>query len=560
VKRMIQTAMNLDSAFCSEWRAGIYCRLSKDDELQGESASISNQRELLRSYCAAHGFEIVAEFEDDGYTGLNMDRPGLQKLLRAAESGTINMILTKDLSRLGRNYLETGHLMEVFFPKNSVRYVAVNDGIDTERESNDIAPFKNILNEMYSKDISKKVHSSYLLHAKQGKFTGCVAPIGYKKDPDEKGHLLIDEDTAWIVKKIFAYALEGKGSNYIRRRLEEEEIPCPTWWNRQKGIRENVFTKWERQDPERGKYMWDFSVIQDILVNPVYYGAIASQKFHYKFKVGVVKEKKPHEWIVVENQHEPIIDKRTFDIVQHKIRKRMHEVSDETSLFSGLIRCGECGKALTVRYTNAKTPVKIYACVTYNKFGKQHCTQHRIDYDFLYQLALSKIREAAQAAIGDGDEIAMKMAEARNAEAVAERETHKRNVMKAEARLEVLDKMIGKLYEDLLDEKLETATFDRLLQRTQSEQTALHEQIKEEQRILDDEALMDENAQAWLEEIRQYADITELDRETLHRLVKEIIVHEEIDDNGHRNITVELHFNFKAIPEISGTDIHVETD
>lgn len=554
-----QTAMNLDSALRSEWRAGIYCRLSKDDELQGESASISNQRELLRGYCRGQGWEIVAVFEGDGYTGLNMDRPGLRKLLDAVKDRRINMVLTKDLSRLGRNYLETGQLMDMFFPKHGVRYIAINDGIDTDADSNDIAPFKNILNEMYSKDISKKVHSSYLLHAKQGKFTGCVAPIGYRKDPDVKGHLLIDEDTAWIVRRIFALALEGKGSNYIRRWLEFEQIPCPAWWNRQKGIRPTVFTKWERKDPENGRFMWDFSVIEDILVNPVYYGAIASQKVHYKFKVGVVREKKPEEWIVVEDQHEPIIDKRTFDIVQHKIRKRMHEVGDEVSLFSGLIKCGECGKTLTVRYTNAKNPVKIYACVTYNKFGKQHCTQHRIDYDFLYHLVLSKIREAAQAAIGGGDEIVQRMMDARTAEAASEKEMHKRNIQKAEARLAVIDKMIAKLYEDLIEEKIETATFDRLLQKAQSEQVSLNEHIRLAQEMLEDEARIDENAQAWVEEIRQYADITELDRETLHRLVKEIIVHEEIDADRHRNITVEIHFNFKAIPEISGTDIHVET-
>ena len=551
--------MNLDSALCSDWKAGIYCRLSKDDELQGESASISNQREILRSFCASQGWQVEAEFEDDGYTGLNMDRPGLRSLLDAVMDRRINVVLTKDLSRLGRNYLETGQLMDVFFPKHGVRYIAINDGIDTEQDSNDIAPFKNILNEMYSKDISKKVHSSYLLHAKQGKFTGCIAPIGYRKDPDVKGHLLIDEETAWIIKRIFALALEGKGSNYIRRRLEFEEVPCPTWWNRQKGIRPNVFTKWEKQDPERGRFMWDFSVIEDILVNPVYYGAIASQKFHYKFKVGVVREKKPHEWIVVENQHDPIIDKRTFDIVQHKIRKRMHEVKDERSLFSGLIRCGECGKALTLRATNAKNPVKIYSCVTYNKFGKQHCTQHRVDYDFLYQLVLSKIREAAQAAIGDGEEIVQTMLDAKSAEILSEKEMHKRNIRKAETRIAVLDKMITKLYEDLIEEKIETATFDRLLQKAQGEQRTLKDQIKEAQQLLEDEAQIDENAQAWLEEIRQYADITELDRETLHRLVKEIIVHEEIDANKHRNITVEIHFNFKAIPEISETDIRVET-
>ena len=181
------------------WKAAVYCRLSKDDDLQGESASISNQRDLLTSYCEGQGWEVVQVFQDDGFTGLNMDRPGLKRLLKAVEEKRVNLVITKDLSRLSRNYLEAGNLTEDFFPRHQVRYIALNDAIDTMRENNDIAPFKNILNEMYSKDISKKVHSSYYLKATQGKFTGCVAPIGYKKDPEDKNHLIIDEETAWIV-------------------------------------------------------------------------------------------------------------------------------------------------------------------------------------------------------------------------------------------------------------------------------------------------------------------------------------------------------------------------
>ena len=252
--------IGFDEAISVEWRVGIYCRLSKDDELQGESASISNQREMLTNYCKAQGFTIVDIFQDDGYTGLNMDRPGLKQALKAIEDKKINLLLTKDLSRLGRNYLETGRLMEDYFPRRGVRYIAVNDNIDTARDSNEIAPFKNILNEMYSKDISKKVHSSYLLHAKQGKYTGVVPPFGYLKDPNNKGHLIVDGETAWVVRKIFDYAMESKGSNYIRRRLEREKIACPCWWNRTRGFR-NHYTKWEIKDPENGKYIRYITVL-----------------------------------------------------------------------------------------------------------------------------------------------------------------------------------------------------------------------------------------------------------------------------------------------------------
>jgi len=238
----------IEAALASGYRAAIYCRLSKDDDQDGESASIANQRSMLESYCAKQGWEVVAVFQDDGYTGLNLDRPDFQRMLKAIEKGMVNLVITKDLSRLLRNYLESGRLIEEYFPRHGVRYIAMNDNVDTLRENNEIAPFKGILNEMYSRDISKKVHASYYLKATKGKFTGCVAPFGYRKDPEDRNHLLIDEETAPIVKRIFDYALAGHGPNYIRRRLEEQKVPCPTWWNRQRGLRSH-FTKWELSTP-----------------------------------------------------------------------------------------------------------------------------------------------------------------------------------------------------------------------------------------------------------------------------------------------------------------------
>lgn len=545
--------IGFDEAISVEWRVGIYCRLSKDDELQGESASISNQREMLTNYCKAQGFTIVDIFQDDGYTGLNMDRPGLKQALKAIEDKKINLLLTKDLSRLGRNYLETGRLMEDYFPRRGVRYIAVNDNIDTARDSNEIAPFKNILNEMYSKDISKKVHSSYLLHAKQGKYTGVVPPFGYLKDPNNKGHLIVDGETAWVVRKIFDYAMESKGSNYIRRRLEREKIACPCWWNRTRGFR-NHYTKWEIKDPENGKYIWDFGIIERILQNPVYYGAIASQKADYRFKMGVIRKKKAHEWIIVENQHEPIIDRQTFDIVQTKIKKRQHpRDTDNFSLFSGLIKCGECGKVLTIRKTNAKYPKDIYSCVTYNKFGKEHCTQHRVDYDVLYQLVLDRIRLLAKAALADEKSVEMRLESSYAQQAKVEQEASSFAIAKAQDRIQVLDRMISRLYEDMIAGRVNEANFETLLNNAQREQTTLKEQIEAAQNKGAEEEQKVQDAKAWTELIREYADITELDSETLNRLIKEIIVHETIDEEKNRNITIEIHFNFKAIPEVSGT-------
>ena len=538
------------AALAGSVRAAIYCRLSKDDDLDGESASIANQRDMLEKYCEKQGWEVVAVYQDDGYTGLNMERPDLKRMLKAIERRQINLVITKDLSRLGRNYLQTGQLIEDFFPRNGVRYIAMNDGIDTMRENNDIAPFKNILNEMYSKDISKKVHSSYLLKAQKGHFTGCVAPFGYRKDPEDKNHLLIDGETAPIVRLIFTWALEGHGPNYIRRRLEEAKIPCPTWWNRQRGIR-NVRTKWEKQNPEDGKYIWDFSVIKDILMNPVYTGAMASQKKEYRFKIGTIGEKKPEDWIVVEGTHEPLVDQKSFAIVQDKLKSRQRPgASGKISLFAGLIKCGECGKALTIRMTNDKHPRQIYSCKTYNAYGKHHCSQHRIEYDTLYSLVLNKIRECAAAALMDGEAVADRLTDTCQTEQQGQREALERSLTKDEERIDVLDKMVLRLYEDMVAGRISEANFNLLLANTQKEQAELRARVQDGRKRLADEIQLAVDARQWVESIQEYRDITELDAATLNRLIKEIVVHESIDSDKTRHISIEIHFNLKPIPEV----------
>lgn len=540
----------IGTALVGGTRAAIYCRLSKDDDLDGTSASIENQRDMLEKFCEKQGWEVTAVYQDDGFTGLNMERPALKRLLKAIERKQINLVVTKDLSRLGRNYLQTGQLIEDFFPRNGVRYIAVNDGIDTMMDNNDIAPFKNILNEMYSKDISKKVHSSYMLKAQKGQFTGCIAPFGYRKNPENKNHLLIDKETAPTVRQIFGWALEGRGPNYIRRKLEEQKIPCPTWWNRERGYR-NTYTRWEKKDPENGRYIWDFTVIKDILMNPVYTGAMASQKREYRFKVGTIGDKKPKDWIVVEGTHEPLVNKGNFSIVQEKLKSRQRPgQSGEPSLFAGLLKCGECGKSLTIRYTNAKLPQKIYSCKTYNAYGKQHCTQHRIDYDTLYTIVLNKIRECAAAALADSDAVAERLTHSCEVEKKSQREVMERTLAKDEERIEVLGKMVLRLYEDMASERITMENFNLLLEKAQKEQKELKSRVEKVRERLIDEARLSMDARQWVESILEYRDITELDASILNRLIKEIVVHETIDSDKTRHIFIEIHFNLKPLPEV----------
>ncbi len=540
--------MNLTNAYMgmkhpTEAKAAIYCRLSIDDNLEGESESIKNQRALLEQYCESQGWEVVAVYQDDGYTGLNMNRPDLQRMLQAIERKEIDLVITKDLSRLGRNYLDTGNLIEKFFPKNGVRYIALNDDFDSDMERDDITPFKNILNEFYSRDVSRKVHSSYMLKAKNGKFTGCLAPFGYQKADENHNQLIIDPDTAWIVRKIFEYARNGHGPNYIRRRMEDEEIPTPTWWNRSKGLR-NKITKFEIENPERGHFIWDFTTIKEILTNPVYIGAIASQKAHYKFKTGWIKDKKSDEWIIVEDMHEPIVDKETFEMVQGKVKGRKRpDAFGNYGIFAGLVKCGQCGSSMNVRTANTKTHERIFTCSKYNRYGVSHCSQHRMKLDVLEKIVLEQIRHYAKLALENENEVIEEISRNYVAEEQEENDIIKRTIAEDTARMNDLEKLIAKLYEDLISQRISEDNFGRILDKSQAEQQTLKSRIKlNSERIADQEKEQSDTSK-WIEMIKDYADIKSLDATMLNQLINKIVVHEDIDIIVIRQ-TVEIHFNF----------------
>ena len=533
----------------SEVRAAIYCRLSKDDEGEKESSSIQTQRTLLENYCSAQGWEVVAVYQDDGFTGLNMNRPDLQRMLKAIERKQIDVVLTKDLSRLTRSYSDTGHLLEEFFPKNSVRYLAVNDSVDTEADNAfDMTPFRAVMNQMYSADVSKKVHSAYVTKAQQGQFTGCLAPFGYRKNPDNHNQLIPDEDTAWIVELIYGYAKDGRGPNHIRRVLEEREIPCPTWWNRQKGLR-NVLTKFEKENPDTGHLIWDFTTIKEILSNPVYIGAIASQKSVYKFKTGFIKDKKPHEWMIVEDMHPPIVSREVFDIVQEKIKVRQRpDAFGNFSIFAGLLKCGQCGSTMNIRRANAKGNEKIYTCARYNKYGVKHCSQHRMRFDTIYGIVLEQIRSYAVKALSDETEVIAQLALHNQGELESERRIIEKVISEDTARLAALDRLIAKLYEDMIEERISTENFNTILSKSQSEQKALRERLRHSQNRLDREQQEQDDTTRWIELIKEYANIPELDTPTLQRLIKRIVIHEDTDGGIIRQ-TVEIHFNFMGQPD-----------
>ena len=525
------------------YSTAIYCRLSKDDEQKGESASIQNQRDMLEHYVKAKGWNIFDVYVDNGYTGLNTNRPSFQRLIKDVEDKKVDIVITKDLSRLGRNYLQTGYYTENFFPKNGVRYIAVNDGVDTLQDNNEIVPFKNVLNEFYSRDVSKKMKSAYLTRARQGKFTGCLAPFGYVKNPDDTHTLIVDGETKWIVEKIYELAISGYGTQAIRRMLFDEKIPTPTWWNRKKGLR-NKTTKLEKT-VKNGEYWWDTTTIKEIIENPVYLGHTASQKANYQFKIGWLSDKPKDDWIMVENTHEPIISEDTYKMANEKLKSRKRPFkTGEESIFSGLVKCPDCGKALNLGRNNSKNKEKLLTCNTYRRYGKNLCTQHRIYFDTLYAIVLEDIRKNADFALKDEKAIIKALEKSKDTEDEEEQIYIAKKIEEDSKRVQELGRKIEKLYDDWIDKKISENNFQRILEKAQEEQDLLTKQIEEmEKRVVASE--VDEiNIHKWIELIKKHKDIKTLDKETLNELISKIYVHEKEIVDGEITQTIDIYYNF----------------
>jgi len=357
-----------------------------------------------------------------------------------------------------------------------------------------------------------------------------------------------DEDTAPIVKLIFEYAKEGNGPNFIRRKLEDKAIPCPAWWNRQKGLRDRT-TKFERENPETGRFIWDFTTIKEILFNPVYIGAIASQKQVYKFKTGWIKDKKPEDWFIVEDMHEPLVSRETFDMVLEKVNNRKRpDAFGNYGIFAGLVKCGQCGSTMNARRANTKSEERIYTCARYNKYGVKHCSQHRMKHDVLYNIVLEQIRSYAAKALEDESEVLNQLARQSQGDFDSERTLIEKSNAEDTARLAAIEKLIAKLYEDMVEERVSAENFNAILSKSQAEQTALRDRLRLNQARLERDRQEQDDTTRWIELIKEYAEIRELDSATLQRLIKKIVIHEDMDGTIIRQ-TVEIHFNFMGQPD-----------
>ena len=378
------------------YKAGIYCRLSKDDPQEGESSSITTQKAILLDYCAAQGYEVYKVYVDDGYSGLNFNRPGFQELLADVESGAVNMILTKDLSRLGRDYIMTGYYSEIYFESKGARYIALADDFDSLKRNNDLAPFKNILNDMYARDISKKIKNAKHQRAKQGLFIGSQTPYGYCLKQDNKKQLFVDPEAAEVVRTIYALALQGYGGCKIAQMLEQRKISAPSAYKYNQG--DKRFKNYSA-NTDGNPCIWNPATIQSILTNRVYLGELISLKtevVNYKTKRRITVQ--PEDRIVTPNAHEPIISEAVFNEVQAiRSTHRCPANYSRDNIFRGLLFCNCCGHPLAMSRKQLKyRDTDIYLCMHHYNRPDQCPKTHRIYHEMLYPYMLQQIQAFAR--------------------------------------------------------------------------------------------------------------------------------------------------------------------
>ena len=537
----------MDTILAGSFRAAIYCRLSKDDDLDGTSASIENQRDMLEKFCQKQGWEVTAVYQDDGFTGLNMERPDLKRMLKAIERKQINLVITKDLSRLGRNYLQTGQLIEDFFPRNGVRYIAMNDGIDTMRDNNDIAPFKNILNELYAKDTSKKVRSAKRARVLDGMYVATSAPYGYKKDEHDRHRLVVDERYAPTVRLIFSLAKDGKGISQIRSYLNEQHILRPS------AVNPNGYERFFDGEDDQKRYEWSNNSVRGILRNPVYAGhLVMNKRISPSFKSHKRLSVLPENYTVVENVHEPIVSPKDFELVQRLITSRRNVQNKPRkfeNIFAGLIKCADCGYAMTLAKAHRSPKEEIideygYMCNNYKTFGKSVDTSHWIEARQLYECVLNDIKRHAGEALADNDELCEKLMRQIGSNKDKQTKSLDKEIREKKARLSEVDNLFQQLYEDRQNGNITERNYQMMSRRYEDEQTGLEQAIKELTAQRAESDADRGNAEQFSKLIKGYAGIEELSAALLNTLIEKITIGEPQDVDGERIQEVIIYYKF----------------
>lgn len=506
----------------------LYARWSRDDGLDDESSSIESQRTMLSKYARENGFFDTVMYSDDGLTGTNFDRQKFNEMIAGIESGKVGTVIIKDLSRLGRNYVEAGHYTDNYFPDKNVRVIALEDNYDSANGYDDIIPFKHIMNEYYVKDISKKVKFGYKAKALKGEYTGAYAPYGYKKDSEDKHKLIIDEEYADIVKMIFELATKNCSLYKITKVLEQKQIPRPR-------IRQVQSGKYKMPNVIKYPYHWQPTTVEAIIKNKVYLGHMVSGKQTTKsYKNKKLIQIPESKWIIVENTHEPIIDQNTFDLAQKVVKIKgdsvaYSEKANPTNVFRGILRCSDCNSTLTVYERDG---IRQFACGTYRQYGKSRCTMHYVKYNAVEEIVLKEIQNIANLVSLDPEKMLEMIYEKNNSSIAGEKKQKEKNYAKMEKRIKDLNILIQKVFEEKVLGNISEERANILISTYEQELAGLKKEILNVRSDLISLNETKQNAEQFLEIIRRYTDITKLSHEIVIDLIEKIVVHEREYENG----------------------------
>ena len=525
----------------SLFNVAIYIRLSREDGDKEESDSVGNQRKLLTEYVARkEDFIVYDTYIDDGYSGTNFNRPSFQRMIADIEDGKVNCVVVKDLSRFGRDYIDTGRYLERYFPELGVRFISVTDSIDSMKQAYDmLLPIKNIFNEQYARDISKKIQATVKSKQKAGEFIGAFTSYGYKKSPVNKNKLVIDDYAADVVRRIFSLYIQGYGKQKIAKLLNAEGILCPAEYKKVNGENYKNCNRLESTT------YWSYSTINSILHREMYVGNMVQGTKHQRMRSKQKKMPK-EDWIIVENTHEPIIDKETWDKAQSLLSKRTRELDLETNknIFAGFVKCGDCGRAMAKNMWRRADGSKTYSlyCGTYKRNGKQYCTPHTLPMAVLEDIVLNDLK----AIVHSVDDL-KELVQSQSFTASKVKKITDTELSKVKAELERVKKLKKSIYEDYRDELISKEEFLSYREDYLKKEELYSKQIEALEEKKKDNVTEDVFETPWLKRLLELKDIEALDRDIVVEMISEIKVYENRKIKITYNFGNELEHLFSSV-------------
>jgi len=517
----------------------LYARLSKDDDLVGDSNSIVHQKEILAKYAKEHSFTNIEFYVDDGFSGTNFNRPDFQRMMADAEEGKISTVIVKDMSRFGRDYIMVGYYTEIYFSNLDIRFIAINDNVDSNIQTeNDLTPFKNVFNEWYARDTSKKIRAVFKAKGNSGKHLTTNPPFGYKKDPNDKDKWIIDDEAAATVRRIFQMYVDGYRISEIGHKLTEEKVETPILYYMNRGIKTNARSEY----PE----IWDLMSIKYILGQTAYAGhtvnfQTAVKSYKTKKQIRLPKE----DWIIYRNTQEPIIDEKTFETVQQMRKvKRARTKYNEPNMFSGLLYCADCGNHLTIQRVARNRKMDNFSCATYRKKKKGLCSCHRILVSDLETIVKEDLQKVCEYVLFHEKEFTDEYLSGSKKETVKFQAKTKAELKRLSERQEEIGKIIRKLYEDNVNGRITDERFDFLAKSYEDEGNELKTKIQEFKNALASSVQEEEKLSKFLKVVKSYTKIEELTPEILNSFIEKIYIGETEKYDGRKMQEVEIIYKF----------------